>query len=237
MHTRPLALTLDLDDTLWPIWPVIERAEQALHEWLCRHHPETGQRWPIAAMRELRARVLAERPDLAHDPSALRRCALEIVFAEHGGESAVEAAYAVFFEARNRVDLYPDVPEALDRLSRAWPLAALTNGNADITRIGLHTHFVFSLSARDHGAAKPSPCIFHAACTRLGVMPEQVLHVGDDPDTDVCGALAAGLATAWINRDGKPWPYPDTPPTLECRSLAELADRLLPSVPALRTHA
>jgi len=38
MNSSPIrAITLDLDDTLWPIWPVIERAEQALHEWLEAH--------------------------------------------------------------------------------------------------------------------------------------------------------------------------------------------------------
>ena len=28
------AVTLDLDDTLWPVWPAIERAEKALENWL-----------------------------------------------------------------------------------------------------------------------------------------------------------------------------------------------------------
>ena len=28
------AITLDLDDTLWPIWPTIARAERALQDWL-----------------------------------------------------------------------------------------------------------------------------------------------------------------------------------------------------------
>ena len=35
------AITLDLDDTLWPIWPTIERAEKALHDWLSEHAPMT----------------------------------------------------------------------------------------------------------------------------------------------------------------------------------------------------
>ncbi|MDB5930798.1 MAG: HAD-superfamily hydrolase subfamily variant 3, partial [Polaromonas sp.] len=33
------AVTLDLDDTLWPIWPTIERAEKALNGWLAAHAP------------------------------------------------------------------------------------------------------------------------------------------------------------------------------------------------------
>ncbi len=51
---RILALTLDLDDTLWPVLPALERADQAVDAWLRQHHPEVARAWPIAAMRELR---------------------------------------------------------------------------------------------------------------------------------------------------------------------------------------
>ena len=37
------AITLDLDDTLWPIWPTIDRAEVLLQEWLARHAPATAE--------------------------------------------------------------------------------------------------------------------------------------------------------------------------------------------------
>lgn len=227
MHLRLHALTLDLDDTLWPIWPAIERAERALHDWLVAHSPQTARRWSIGAMRELRQHVLREHPELAHDPSAQRRRSLQIAMAHASHDlSLIDAAYDVFYVARNQVDLYPDVPEALGRLSRRRPLAAVTNGNADLRRIGLDRHFVFNLSARDHGVAKPSVCIFQAACARLAAEPERVLHVGDDPDTDIRGAQGAGMATCWINRDGRRWPYPDHLPTLQCRTLTTLADWL-----------
>ena len=50
----PRAISLDLDDTLWPIWPVIEKAEQALHDFLCERCPKTAAAFPIVAMRALR---------------------------------------------------------------------------------------------------------------------------------------------------------------------------------------
>ena len=59
-----LALTLDLDDTLWPVLPALELADQAVDSWLQQHHPDVARAWPIAAMRQLRARVAAERLDL-----------------------------------------------------------------------------------------------------------------------------------------------------------------------------
>ncbi|MCX7270365.1 MAG: hypothetical protein NT095_07735, partial [Burkholderiales bacterium] len=36
------AITLDLDDTLWPVAPTIAGAEQDLLEWLCVHSPQTA---------------------------------------------------------------------------------------------------------------------------------------------------------------------------------------------------
>ena len=78
---------------------------------------------------------------------------------------------------------------------------------------------------REFGAAKPEPAIFHEACRRLGVAPEHVLHVGDDPLLDVHGARGAGLPSAWLNRHGQTWSQPQRP-DFEFRDLSELADWL-----------
>lgn len=219
-----LALSLDLDDTLWPVVPAIEHAERQLDLWLRRQCPRVADAFPIAAMRRLRERIADERRDLAHDFSAQRRLTLSVAFAACGENTQrVDEAFEVYFEARNQVELYPDAALALARLAQRLPLIGLTNGNADLARIGLEGHFRFCLSAREAGCAKPATRIFHAACRRLGVPPEAVLHVGDDPALDVAGAQAAGLRSAWINRDGRRWergPAPD----LEFADLAALAD-------------
>ena len=220
------AITLDLDDTLWPVWPAIARAEEALHGWLAANAPRCAARYPVTAMRALRDRVARENPHLSHDFSAQRRLSLAAALADSDEDPAhAEAAFAAFYAGRNQVELYPDVPEALARLAARLPLAALTNGNADLGVIGLRPHFQFELGAREHGAAKPDPSIFLAACARLGCAPHEVLHVGDDPELDVLGARRAGLRTAWINRHDSRWAHGDSP-DLTLRSLTELADWL-----------
>ncbi len=223
-----LALTLDLDDTLWPVLPALERADQAVDAWLQQHHPEVARAWPIEAMRELRARVAAERLDLAHDFTTQRQLTLEHVFASCGiAEAPVAALWEIYFAERNSVELYPDSLPALQRITARWPLASLTNGNADLQRIGIHAHFTHHICARDSGVAKPDPRIFRAAAALLGVAPGQILHVGDDPLMDVVGAREAGLRTAWINRDGQPWPAGlGAAPELDLPDLAALADWL-----------
>lgn len=225
---RILALTLDLDDTLWPVLPALEHADEAVDAWLRKHHPEVARAWPIAAMRALRIRVAAERLDLAHDFTTQRQLTLQQAFAACGIDAApIDALWEIYFAARNRVELYPDSLPALERIGARWPLVSLTNGNADLQRIGLHTHFAHHVCARDSGVAKPDPRIFLAAAERLGVAPAQILHVGDDPVMDMVGARDAGLRTAWINRDGLPWPDElGAPPELDLRDMTALADWL-----------
>jgi len=225
---RILALTLDLDDTLWPVWPALERADLAIDDWLRQHHPQVARAWPIAAMRELRMQVAAERLDLAHDFTTQRRLTLQHAFATCGvAEAPIDALWEIYFAARNGVEFYPDSLSALARLAARWPLASLTNGNADLQRIGIRQHFAHHVCARDTGAAKPAAQIFLAAAARLGVPPAAILHVGDDPLMDMVGARDAGLRTAWINRAGKPWPTVlGPPPELDLRDLSALADWL-----------
>jgi 2-haloalkanoic acid dehalogenase type II len=223
-----LALTLDLDDTLWPVLPALERADQAIDAYLQQHHPDVARAWPITAMRELRARVAAERIDLAHDFTTQRQLTLQQAFTTCGiSHAPIDALWEIYFAARNSVEFYPDSLPALARLTARWPLASLTNGNADLQRIGIHAHFSHHICARDTGAAKPDPRIFLAAAGQLGIAPAEILHVGDDPEMDMVGARDAGLRTAWINRSGQPWPAAlGAAPELDLRDMGELADWL-----------
>ncbi len=221
------AITLDLDDTIWPIGPVIVRAENALGEWLRANAPRTAERWPLAAMRALRDEVAAEHPHLAHDFTQQRLITLERMLRAAGDDIALVApAFDAFFAARCDVTHYDDSLDALERMAARAPLAALSNGNADLQRIGLMRVFRFQLGAHEHGAAKPAASIFHAACRQLGCEPAQVLHVGDDVEMDVVGAAHAGLRTCWINREGRHWPRADLRPDLEFTTLTALADWL-----------
>ncbi|MEO7251093.1 MAG: HAD-IA family hydrolase [Arenimonas sp.] len=233
MNPAPKALSLDLDDTLWPIWPVIERAEAALEAFLRERCPRTAERYPIALMRQLREQVAAEHPQYAHDFTWQRKLSLAQALRNSGEDEAhVEDAFDAFYSARNRIDFYPDALVALDRLAARWPIAALTNGNADLERIGIADRFTVFVAARDTGHAKPDAPIFHAACARLGLAPHEVLHIGDDPLLDVAGASWAGLRTCWINRRNEQWPLRLPTPELQFTTLDALADWLDAQHPA-----
>ena len=197
------ALTLDLDDTLWPVWPAIQRAEGQLHAWLARHAAATARRFDVNALRALREAVGAEHPEWGHDFTRMRRESLSRALTLSGDDATLaEPAFDVFLAARNRVELFDDVLPALDVLARRWPIVALTNGNADLRSIGLARYFTATVSAREFGIGKPDPRIFHEACRRAGAQPHEVLHIGDDWLLDVVGAHGAGLRSAWVCREG-----------------------------------
>ena len=227
MNPAPRALSLDLDDTLWPIWPVIERAEAALDVFLRERCPRTADKFPIAKMRELRNLVATEHPQFAHDFTHQRKLSLLRALRESGDDEAhAEDAFDAFYAARNAIEFYPDAIAALQRLAARVPVAALTNGNADLERIGIANHFAVYVAARDAGHAKPDTPIFHATCERLGVAPHELLHVGDDPELDIAGAQRAGVRSCWINRHEHAWPEHLPRPELEFADLHALADWL-----------
>jgi len=197
----PLAITLDLDDTLWPVGPTLVAAEHALADWLAAHAPRTLAGYDAAARAALRAGLLADHPERAHDMSFLRREGLRRAMHAAGDDPArADAAFEVFLEARQRVALFDDVLPVLERWSRRYRLVAVTNGNADVARVGLGGLFAAAVNAHEVGCAKPDTRIYHEACRRAGVAPSQVLHVGDDPQLDVLGARRAGLHAAWLRR-------------------------------------
>jgi putative hydrolase of the HAD superfamily len=201
------ALTLDLDDTLWASAPAIAAAEAKLHAWLEDQAPAVAAAFPPQAFAKFRRTVAAELPHIAHDFTALRHEALTRILGLHGAPAALaDAGLELFIAARSAVELFPDVPQALERLAARYPLVALTNGNADVAAAGVARFFTCTVNARSAGCAKPDSRIFLSGCSSLRFEPREVMHVGDDPDLDVRGALRAGLRAAWMNREGRPWP-------------------------------
>ena len=197
-------VTFDLDDTLWDLSGVIERAATATNDWLARRAPAFSQ-VPRAEAAALHQAALDANPALAHDVSALRVAVLRKTL-EHCGEAPeratllAEGALAEFLDWRHRVTFFPDAMAALAALGQRYTLAALTNGNADYSRLGLARYFSFGYCAADVGASKPDPAMFNRALAHAGVAPAEAVHVGDHAIHDVQGAQAAGMATVWLNR-------------------------------------
>jgi putative hydrolase of the HAD superfamily len=171
----------------------------------------------------VRAEINARHADQAHDLSFLRIQSIRVLLQQAGDPvHLAEPAFEVFFAERQRVDLFDDALPALAFWSQRYPVVALSNGNADVHRVGIGQHFHASVSAQSLGVAKPDLRIFEAGALAAGVQRHEVLHIGDDAHADCVGALAAGMQVVWLNREGHDWAHGDTRPHLEVRDLHAL---------------
>lgn len=227
-------ITLDLDDTLWPVRPVILRAEQRLLEWYRQHYPNIPALFDQQRTLDLRARIAQQHSQRAYDLSFLRREVISSMATEAGyADFDVEAAFAVFDAARNDVELFSDVKPALRALRERYTLIAVTNGNACLERIGIRDLFDHCLTARELQVAKPDKRIFAAAVAMGGASAAETLHIGDHPEMDVDGARAAGLVAVWLNREGLTWPETLRQPAKTVTNLHELDSLLLAEAESL----
>lgn len=194
-------IAFDLDDTLWAVKPVIIRAEQHLDNWLKTHVPEL--RYDVHSMRDLRHELLRQEPELGKKITELRRRIIQQAMhmsdisshrATHLSNEAIEA----FLTARNNIQFFDGALASLQQLSKRYTLGALSNGNADIRRIGLEGIFTFAFSAETVGAPKPDPKLFHAALAHTKTQPTEMIYVGDDPILDIDAAKRVGLHTIWV---------------------------------------
>ncbi|MFF3245247.1 HAD family hydrolase [Streptomyces sp. NPDC002870] len=103
--------------------------------------------------------------------------------------------------------LFPDTVPVLDLLADDYRHAVLSNSsihNQDrkLRVLGVRDRFEAVVCAVELGVSKPEPGAFHAACDELALAPHEVAYVGDHPDIDAQGAVAAGLAGIWLDRTG-----------------------------------
>lgn len=137
------------------------------------------------------------------------------------------------FETHQRIGnemarLFDDVPAFLERVSQMGLQTALVTNSSvrsqslKIEVVGLHCFFDAIVISGAHGTAKPDPAIFQIALDALECDPGHAWHIGDSLSTDVAGAVAAGLTSVWINRDGQQAPTSDPIPDIEVTSLDQV---------------
>ena len=215
-------ITFDLDDTLWESGSVLANAEAKFYEWLSSACPEIAHTHSYDGLVAHRHAHYASIPEIRHDLTRARLLWLESLLREWGyGPELAETGFRVFWEHRNAVNLFADAKRVLGKLGERFAIGAITNGNADVHRIGIGHHFDFVVTPAEAGAAKPDSTIFQFALNAAGAAPESVVHVGDDPMRDVAGAAAMGLRTVWMNPEGRPWPG-EKRPDAEIRCLDSL---------------
>lgn len=226
------ALSFDLDDTLYPNSSVIAAAELAMQQRLAHLKPDLPHNDPQYWWQQ-RKLLAAQNAEIRHDVSRWRLLAVEQGLVAQGlssceaGEVA-ELALGAFLQERTNISISAEIKQLLATLASRFPLVALTNGNADIQRMGIAPYFQFALRAGPDGRMKPYPDLFRHAAERLGIQTRHILHIGDHVRSDVLGALNAGCQAAWLNPANSPQPQAAKPPlVLPHLELSELTPLLL----------
>ena len=204
-------ITFDLDNTLWEVMPVIVKAEKTLRRWLGERVENYSEVITADVMGQLRLAALERDPGLVYNISDMRLLLLEEALTRCGLNQAkarllAEEAFAVFMQGRNNVELYDGAEPMLQALAERYQLAALTNGNADISVMPIAKYFSFSMSPEKVQARKPEPEIFQATLQQAACTPQEVVHVGDNLHEDIAGAVGAGWRAVWVNVAGEDEP-------------------------------
>ncbi len=226
-HRRNYKLiTFDLDDTLWHLAPIIEKANQQTYQWLQQHCPQLTDRYSLKEVSSFKETLFIERPDLRHQISQTRieslvALLLSIDFPANEARQLAQAAFEVFIRSRNEVTFFDYALESLTALKPHYMLGALSNGNACIKRLNLEHLFDFAFSAETLNASKPAPDHFEAAMAHTGYSTQQIIHVGDHPQHDIKAAQQLGICTIWMNWNKVIW-QGGQPANAEISSMREL---------------
>jgi putative hydrolase of the HAD superfamily len=114
-----------------------------------------------------------------------------------------EIAYEHFAEA-GVWELYPEVPGVLEKLQPLFQLAVVSNFDGRLRfileHLGVSKYFARVFVSSELGADKPDPEIYRRALKLMKLHPNEVLHVGDDPERDWESASATGLSIFRLDR-------------------------------------
>ncbi len=202
------AVVWDIDDTLYD-YTGSDRAAALRHfeaEGVLAGYPSPEAalvRWDTV-MRASYDRFLAGELSF----SAMRRLRTREFLGGPMSDAEADRWFAGYLACRELADaLFPDVLPALDALAGSYRFGLLSNSNGPqqdrkLRVLGVRERFEVLLCSDELGFAKPAPEAFHAACAALGLPPEEVAHVGDQPETDAAAAHAAGLHGVWLDRSG-----------------------------------
>ena len=206
------AIFFDFYNTLVRFWPPLPQIQHAACQNLgIRVPPEKLARgYAIADLyfnEENHRFPLGDRDDASRDAFFARY--EQVILAESGVAVSLRMAKQIWDMAISVPKEFVEFEETRTVLAelqgRGYRLAVLTNLRRDMDeltqQLGIHEYLEFCLTGREV-AEKPATAIFEAALQRMAVRPEQAMHVGDQPRSDVQGARDAGLRPVLIDRGG-----------------------------------
>ena len=126
--------------------------------------------------------------------------------------------------------LLPGAEEIVRYLAEKYPLTIVTNGFIEVQyekfdKSGLRDCFAHIVLSEEVGCQKPNPRIFEEALRMNGLQAEDVVMLGDSWNSDIQGAINAGIDQIWIRKSNDPLPEGQSA-TYLVQSLSEVMEIL-----------
>lgn len=219
LFRRPIWLFFDLDDTLWNFkgnsikalhhvynsFPLIRQRFNSYDEFETVYHHHNAAVWKAFAEGKMTSGFIKTERWRA------------TLFPEIPASTPPHECTLINEEYLSNLASYPDlIPHAreiLDSLSKNFMIAVLSNGftatqYAKLNNSGILKYITRVVVSEETDAQKPDSRFFKYAIDETGASGTPVM-IGDNPDTDIIGALKAGWRAAWLNPDSKPFPISD----------------------------
>jgi HAD superfamily hydrolase (TIGR01509 family) len=208
------AVVFDLDGVLLESEQVWNQAKQELVA-------ERGGRWSEQAARDMMGMSSPEWSRYVRD---------ELGVALDPGEISADVVARLERIYRERLPWIEGAREAVEQLSRRWPLGLASSSNREIIDLflelsGLADHFAVTVSSEEVTRGKPAPDVYLEAARRLGVAPGACTAV-EDSENGIRAAKAAGMRVIAL-------PNSEWPPAADA---LDLADAVIESPAELVPH-
>lgn len=206
----------DLDDTLWnfsanstvslkelyKISPILRKLFKSLEEFIDIYHVNNSLMWDYYSKGKISTKEL--KVERWRRTLATRQFEVLTAVCEELDSNYLDIL------AQGK-EMIPGVLEMLDRLTKKYILGILSNGFSKtqykkLHYSGIEKYITRTIVSEEIGINKPNENIFHYAIEETGAS-QPYLMVGDNPETDVLGAMKSGWSAIWYNPSGKKFPF------------------------------
>lgn len=203
--SRPKVLSFDLDNTIYDCETVLRKAEAWFAKYLYERYQLANPKFAeYDFWAQIKNQCLANNQALANDVTALRAYSLVDAFKLLGKNISKQEAFSLvaeFVKVRSKGSVSDKMKQYLRALKQHYEICAISNGNVDTRILGVDDIFGIDFRPKvDIYNCKPHADLFIQCAQHYSVDKKEILHIGDDPYTDVMGAVYAGCQCAWVYR-------------------------------------
>ena len=204
----PSLVLFDLDDTLVDHRYATHKGLAALQK-----HYSPFSRIPLSDIETRASKILEEthqrvlKGSLSQEDGRQERFRLLLASYQHYEDKGTIAELTKYYRKSYRSHRRPvlGAVELLTELRKVVGIGIITNNflkeqQSKLIQCGLASLVDFMVTSEETGFAKPAREIFVTALDLHGSAPERTVMVGDSWDSDIVGAIAAGIRPIWFNR-------------------------------------